>query len=143
MHSSAVAGHELYVFGSYNCEGKDKIEWLDVNSVNAPWTTIQSDLFTPRYYTCAVALSSRQILIMGGSDYPDWKRDVLMLSTETGVVRKVKDAPFGFCSIRGNNQTYLERPGVVLSLVGRDDGKDVLLRYDAKSFSILAENVRY
>ena len=76
-HCSAIAGKKLYVVGSVGTDG-DSIEVLDLSDVNAVWQLIQSPVFTQRYSPCVVALSSLQLLIMGGSS-SRFESDILML----------------------------------------------------------------
>ena len=49
--------------------------------------------------------------------------DVLVFDTKTKMTRKVADAPMAFRNNENNNQAYIERDGVVLALVLKDDGK--------------------
>ena len=80
---------------------------------------------------------------MGGYGNNGHLSDVLMLEKgkdDKIKVMKTEDAPFKFHNT-WNNQVQIESPNVILALV-RADGKDTtLLRYNAKTFEVLAEGL--
>ena len=136
-HGSTIAGDNLYVIGFV-------IEVLDLSAENAIWQFVNSDNYSGRTRPCVVALSTKQVLIMGGYEVNSCTSEFFMLETGKGEVRKVKGAPFKFQAIDGNNQTLLERTGVVLSYVQRESFDDkVLFRYDQKSFDIIGEHLDF
>ena len=51
------------------------------------------------------------------------------------------DTPFLFHSVGGNNQTYGDRPGVVYTLVKRDNDSRVLLKYEAGELEIVGDDL--
>ena len=116
--SSTIAGETLYVFGGVGSNGRlDTIEALDVSSPSSEWEIIRSKNFTARRYAVVYSLTVDRILICGGEgDDFDYLNDVLVFDTKTKMAKKVADAPVYFHN-RGNNQTYIERYGVVVALV--------------------------
>ena len=98
-----VVEDKLYAVGGQGAGG-DKIEVLDLNDVQSAWQSIPSDLFEPRQNPCIVALSSKEIVILGGIHNGTYRKDVLGLNVQTNKLRMIKkQQPFGFCSILGNN----------------------------------------
>ena len=119
MSSSTTAGESIYVFAGKgdNWRFLDTIEALDVSSPSSEWETIQTQNFTARSRAVVCSLSETRILICGGNSGKSLN-DVHVFDTKTKKTRKVTDAPMGFENYVGSNQTYLERDGVVLAVVG-------------------------
>ena len=84
-------------------------------------------------------------MISGGYD-GEYKSDILLFNTKSNSIEKVNQAPFGFNSLPGC--TYLERDGVVLSLVGYiEEGKFrksiIKIGTNPKSFEIVWDDPNY
>ena len=90
------------------------------------------------------AISSRQLVIYGGNRRSmQQPSSVVLFNVDSKTITEIAEVPFLFISNSANNQTYVERDGVALSLVDIKGFETCLVRFSCHTmrFDIIYKNL--